>query len=44
MLTLFVFDGDGINIIVTNTLRRSKRLILDCLLTGEETENKEQNQ
>ena len=41
MLTLFVFDGDGIDIIVTNTLRRSKRLILDCLLTGED---EEQNQ
>lgn len=36
----FVFDGDGINIFVTNKQRQSKRLILDCLLTGGETENR----
>lgn len=30
----FVFDGDGIDIIVTNKSRQSQRLIPDCSLVG----------
>lgn len=41
----FVFDGDGIDIIVTNKSRQSQRLIPDCSLVGlgvggVETENR----